>query len=405
MVSSVTPENSFMGVYDFDRVIDRRSFSACKYIGLDKSLIAMNVADMDFAVPPEITEAMHRRINCTNYGYTIMSDEDYQAVIDWSYKRHGSKILREELISTPGVLNTMRCSMYALTEPGDKVAVVLPLHTPSIRSAAMQGRIRCISWLKCDKNGDYTFDFEDLERHFQDGCKVLMLCSPHNPTGRVWRQNEMEKLAELLKKYNVFAISDEIHRDLIYPGHRHSVLADLPGMRERCITVFSGSKTFNLGGCHIGSAVIANAEVRSKVRDKLYEFGHECGRPPVFSLAAQTAAYQHGEAYLEELLVYLQKNIDLTMEYLADLPVKVRRPEASFLLWVDCRELDLNTAELNDLLSRAGIAADPGHYYDTDQIHNYTGKQHHFRLAVAMPRSILEKAMKNLRNILETYKK
>ena len=109
-----------MSVYDFDRVIDRRPFNACKYIGIDRSLIAMNVADMDFAVPPEITEALHCRINCTNYGYTVMSDEDYQAVIDWSYKRHGSKILREELISTPGVLNTMRCSMYALTEPGIK---------------------------------------------------------------------------------------------------------------------------------------------------------------------------------------------------------------------------------------------------------------------------------------------
>jgi cystathionine beta-lyase len=215
--------------------------------------------------------------------------------------------------------------------------------------------------------------------------------------------DELQKIAELVKAYDVKVISDEIHRDLIFPGNTHIPLATLPGMEERVITVFSPSKTFNLGGCHIGSAVIANDELREKVRAKLYEFGHECGRPPVFSLAAQTAAYQNGEAYLEELLQYLAGNIDLAEEILADTPVRFRRPEASFLLWVDCRELDLDTARLNELFARANITADPGHYYDMYQIAGYQGKQHHFRLAVAMPRKVLEAALLSLRRELKKF--
>ncbi len=391
-------------MYDFDKIVDRRHCNACKFINLPDDVTAMSVADMDFAVPPEITEALHRRIDTANYGYTMMGDEDYQAVIDWTKKRHGVTIPREHLISTPGVLNTMRCSMYAMTEEGDKVVVILPLHTPSIRSAQMMNRVKLESWLICDEAGNYTFDFEDLEKHFRNGAKVLMLCSPHNPSGRVWRKDELEKLAALVIKYDIKVVSDEIHRDLIHPGHKHIILGNLPGMAERTVTVFSGSKTFNLGGCHIGSAVIANEELRDKVRAKLYEFGHECGRPPVFSLAAQTAAYLNCSDYLDELLVYLNGNIDLALDYLKDLPVKCVRPEASFLLWVDCSALDLDTQGLNELFAKAKISADPGHYYDMFQIAGYTGKQHHFRLSVAMPRCQLETAMKNLRKVLQEYK-
>ena len=388
-------------MYDFETVQNRRQFNACKYIGIDENMIPMSVADMDFTVPPEIKAALHDRIESANYGYTMMGDEDYQAVIDWTFKRHGVVISKDSLLATPGVLNTMRCAMYALTQPGDKVLVILPLHTPSIKSASMMGRVRCESRLLEESSGFYTFDFADIEKHFQNGVRVLMLCSPHNPTGRVWRQCEMEKLAELVKKYDVYVVSDEIHRDLIFPGNRHIVLGAMPGMETRTVTVFSASKTFNLGGCHIGSAVISDPELKEKVRAALYEFGHECGRPPVFSLAAQTAAYRFGEPYLEELLKYLAKNIDLAMEYLSGLPVKVLRPEASFLLWVDCRQLDLDTVRLNALLAKAGITADPGHYYDTDRINDYHGFQHHFRLSTAIPRHQLETALSSLRKVLE----
>ena len=393
-------------MYDFDRLAERRGMGACKYAGVPENILPMTVADMEFMPPPEVTEAIVRRARTGNYGYTIMVDEDYDAVIDWVKKRHGVTIPREHLLPTCGVLNTMRCSMYALTGEGDKVVVILPLHTPSIRSASMQGRVACESRLKQDEEGNYTFDFEDLEKHFRAGAKVLMMCSPHNPTGRVWRREELETLAELVKRYGVTVIADEIHRDLVYPaapseaGHRHIPLASLPGMEARVITVFSPSKTFNLGGCHIGSAVIADPEIREKVRAKLYEFGHECGRPPLFSLVAQTAAYRTGETYLDEMLRYLSGNIDLAEEYFDGLPIRFRRPEASFLLWVECGALRLDTAQLAEFLAGAGISADPGHYYDTWKIRGYQGLQHHFRLAIGMPRRLLEPALDRLRRKL-----
>ena len=390
-------------MYDFDQIINRRGIGACKYLGVPENILPMTVADMEFAPPPEVTAAICKRAQIGNYAYTMMTDEDYEAIINWVRKRHNTNIPREHLLPTCGVLNTMRCSMYALTEPGDKVVVILPLHTPSIKSASMQGRIACESWLKIDESGNYTFDLADLEKHFISGAKIIMLCAPHNPTGRVWRMDELLPLAELVKKYDAIMISDEIHRDLTLRGHSHVSPGSLPGMAERVISVFSPSKTFNLGGCHIGSAVIADGEMRAKIRAKFYEFGHECGRPPLFSLIAQTAAYTFGERYLDEMLLYLEKNIDLATEYLSDLPVSFHRPEASFLLWVDCRKLQLNTAELTSLLAEAGISADPGHYYDTYKIASYTGLQHHFRLAIGMPRSLLEPALDKLRQRLLRY--
>ena len=355
-------------MYDFDRIVDRRNMGACKYLGVPGDILPMTIADMEFAAPPEVVEALKKRAEHGNFGYTMMTERDYKAVISFVEKRHGMVIPREHLLATPGVLNTMRCAMYAMTEPGNKVAVILPLHTPSIRSASMQGRIACESWMKRREDGNYTFDLEDLEKHFASGARVLMMCAPHNPTGRVWQQSELEALAALVQKYDCRVISDEIHRDLVYPGHKHIPLASLPGMENRVVTVFSASKTFNLGGCHIGSAVIADGELKEKIRSLLYEYGHECGRPPLFSLVAQTTAYEQGERYLDEMIAYLDKNISLAMEYLQGTALKICRPEASFLLWADCSEYHLNTQELAEKLARAGISADPGHYYDTWQI-------------------------------------
>jgi cystathionine beta-lyase len=386
--------------YDFDRLIDRNNCGACKWMEAPAGALPMTIADMEFTSPPEVLAALHERVDANNYGYTIMTDEDYQAVIDFVQYRHGLTIPREHLLATPGVLYTMRCAMYMLTEPGDKVVVTAPLHTPSIKTAGMQGRIPLINWMRRTADGNYTFDYDDLEKQFQTGAKVLMMCSPNNPTGRVWTRAELEPVAELAGKYDVTVVSDEIHRDLIYKGYQFCPIADMPGMAERTISVFSPSKTFNFGGMHIGSAVSANTDYLKQLRSKLYEFGHDCGRPPVFSLAAQTAAYQHGRAWLEELITYLEGNADMMIEYLKDLPVTVCRPEASFLLWVDCSQLKLNTAELYKTLLAAGITADPGHYYDMAEIAGYEGLQHHFRLAFGMPRQQLEPVMEKLRKVL-----
>ncbi len=390
-------------MYDFETVLDRRGRRACKFNGVPEDVVPMSIADMDFASPPEVQEAIHRRADFGNFGYTVMMQEDYQAIIDFVKWRHGTVIPREHLLATPGVLYTMRCAMYMLTEPGDKVVVSLPLHTPSIRTAGMQGRIPCHNWMKRDADGNYTFDLEDMERHFQNGAKVLLMCNPHNPTGRVWRRDELEGIAKLAQAYDVTVVADEVHRDLFYSGHPHTSIGNLPGMAERTITVFSASKTFNFGGFHIGTAVVPREDYRKRLRAKLYEIGHDCGRPPLFSMVAQTAAYQKGRTWLTELVSVLERNADMALQCLDGLPVKAFRPEASFILWVDCSELKLDTAGLRNLLREARITADPGHYYDMGEIGGYTGPQHHFRLTIGMPQSVLLPAMERLRESIKKH--
>lgn len=384
----------------FDSEIDRRHCGACKYIDVPDDYLSMNIADMDFVSPREIKEAIKARVDFGNYGYTVMEDEDYQAIIDFVKWRHGFEIPRKHLLATPGVLYTMRCAMYTVSKPGDKIVVSLPLHTPSIRTASMQDRIPVHNWYRRLSDGNYTFDYEDMEAKFKDGARVLLMCNPHNPTGRVWTREELEPIAALCCKYDVTVISDEVHRDLVYEGHSFVSIGNLPGMAERTITAFSPSKTFNFGGIHVGSAVVANDDLRERLRAKLYEYGHDCGRPPLFSMVAQTAAYKYGRPWLTELMKTLESNADLALEYLADLPVFACRPEASFILWVDCSALKLDTAGLKRLLDAAKITADPGHYYDMWQIQGYTGPQHHVRLTFGTPKSLLEPALERLRKAI-----
>lgn len=387
--------------YDFENAVDRRGCSACKFMGVPADTVPMSIADMDFKAPPELLEELVKKAEFGNFGYTVMDEGDYGAVIDFVKWRHGMEIPRSDLVATPGVLNTMRCAMYVLSSPGDKVMVSLPLHTPSIRTAGMQGRVPVENWLQRRPGGDYTFDLEDMERGFREGARVLLMCNPNNPVGREWSLEELQEVARLAIQYDVKVISDEVHRDLVYSGHRHVCIAGLPGMAERTVTVFSASKTFNLGGMHIGSAVVANREWRERLVAKFYEYGHESGRAPVFSTVAQTAACTRCRGWLLELVEVLERNADMALHYLEGLPVFARRPDASFILWIDCSELGLDTAGLMELLQDARITADPGHYYKTADIFGYDGPQDHFRLTFGMPGGVLEPALARLRKAIE----
>ena len=387
-----------MARYDFDQIIDRRAINSMKW-NVPEGIIPMSIADADFLSPPEIAEAIRERVAVANYGYSGMTDADYDAVLDWIDAHQGQRVPREHLLATPGVLYTMRVVMYALTEPGDRVIVQTPLHTPSIGSAALRQRVLVKNQMKRLPGGGYTFDLEDLERCLKNGARVLMMCAPNNPTGRVWTMEELSGVAELVRDYDAWIVSDEIHRDIVYRGKCHIPIATLPGMEERAITVFSTSKTFNLGGFHIGSAVIADPKLRADVTQAFYEYGHACGRPSVLCIVAQTTAYKHGAGWLEELLEYLDGNISLALEYLQGTPLSACRPDGTFLLWVDCEALGMNTDELMSFMrKKAHILPDPGHYYDMYEIDEYKGFQHHFRLNIAMPRSLLEQAMDGLRN-------
>ena len=305
-------------------------------------------------------------------------------------------------MATPGVLNTMRAALYALTKEGDKVIVMPPLHTPSITSASMRGRVCVEVLMNDDGNGYYTLNYEGIEQAFKDGAKVLMFCSPSNPSGRVWTKEELERLAQIVIKYNGYVIADEIHADIVYKGHKFISLRLIEGMEDRAICVFSPSKSFNFGGFHIGSVVVKDDNLRKRIKDILYETGNVCGRPTAMSICAQTAAYTQGGAWLDELLEYLQANIDFVCEELKGTPLKAYKPESTILMWIDCSALNLTTEKYNELMKKAGIMPDPGHYYwmDNHKIDAYKGLQDHIRINIGAPRATLKEAIDRLKKAL-----
>ena len=388
-------------LYDFDRIPDRRALRALKWMDVPQDVIAMSVADMEFPLAPEIRKAIAEAAQAGDFGYVGMQEADYQAVIDWVQRRSDQEIPRQQLIATPGVLYSARVAMYALTQPGDKVVVQPPLHTPSIATASMQGRVPVMNWLKYE-NGSYTMDFDHLEDCFRQGAKVLMLCAPHNPTGRVWTRDELLTVAQILERYSGWLVCDEIHRDIVWePSHPHISPSQLPELAQRTVSVFSTSKTFNMGGFHIGSAVIPNAELRQRVVDLFYSFGHVCSRPAVLDMVGQTAAYTRAEAWYMQMMDYVRGNFRLALDYLDGTPIRAAMPEGTFLLWADISELKLDAAGLRDtMLHRWKVLPDPGSYYDTTAYMDYTGPEHHARFNLAAPRSQVEQAFDRIRRSL-----
>lgn len=382
----------------FDRILDRRALHAEKWKGIPEDTIAMSIADMDFPLVPEVAQAVKAAAEAGEFGYVELTEADYQAVINWVKLHHGYEIPRQHLIATPGVLYAARTALYVLTEPGDRVIVQPPLHTPSIASASMLGRVPVMNWLRYE-NGSYFIDFEDLENCFRSGAKVLMMCSPHNPTGRVWTREEWQQIARLLEHYDAFLICDEIHQDILWQGSRHISPAWLPELAGRTISVFSTSKSFNMGGFHIGSAVIPNDEIRQNVVARFYAHGHVCARPSLLCARAQTAAYTQGTAWFEQMLEYVKGNFDLALEVLKDTPIRAAMPEGTFLLWADISELGLNAEQLRDVMyHKWKVVADPGSYYDTTEYMTYTGPEHHIRLNLATSRAQVQEAMERIRS-------
>ena len=391
-----------MGSYNFDEIIDRRGTGAMKWDDLPTHiygpLIPMAMADMDFRLPEEILDAFRKRIDHGIFGYVSMREEDYAAIEHWMDVMHGQKVPRQWLLPGPGVVPTMRAAQYVLTKPGDKIVVQPPVHTPFFVTASRFDRELVTVPLLRDENNHYTMNYEGLEKAFADGAKIMLLCSPQNPMGRVWSREECERLSELCIRYNVFLVSDEIHRDILMPGVKYTYFTDIPGMAERTVEVFSPSKTFNMGGFHISTAVVANEDLRKAMHARLKDLGFTCERSTIMSITAQTAAYTHGEGWVRELCQYLSDNFDLALDILKDTPLKVFKPEGTYMLWTDCSALNMNTAELKPFIAReAHVYPELGSIFDSIDYASYTGLQTHMRLNVGMPRAMLEEALTNLR--------
>lgn len=380
-------------IYNFDKPLDRRISGAVKWVDLQNDIIPMNIADMEFRLMPEVIEEMKAVAEYGDFGYIGMTERDYQAVLNWIEKRRKVKVSREHIIATPGVLYAARIALSVLTKPGDKVIVQTPLHTPSIATPCIMDRIKVENRL-IYKDGNYYIDYDNLEQLFKEGAKVLMMCAPQNPTGRVWTYDELLKVAKIVSKYNGYIICDEIHSDIVWGDNVHVSPTQIPEIADRSIAVFSTSKTFNMGGFHVGTAIVPNAELRKKMVDAFYSIGHVCDRPAVMCLRAQTAAYTKGEKWLEEMLSYVDKNFDYTLKALANTPIKATHPEGTFLLWCDISALKWDAEKLRQVMFNDWkVLPDPGSYYDTKDWATYDGPEHHIRLNLALPRPTLIEAM------------
>ena len=393
-------EESFMK-YNFDEVIDRKGTHAMKVErlpkGADKDSLALWVADMDFACAEPILKALHERIDRKIFGYTMYdADECMDAVTGWMKKRYGWDESRENLFFCPGVVAAYAALINLLTERGDGIVLQRPIYYPFTNKANSNGRIPVDNALIYE-NGAYRIDFEDLDRKMADPAnKVLVVCSPHNPTGRVWTEDELKKTVEICKKYDKWIICDEIHCDLIRRGVTFTPIMNVaPEYADRIVVCTAPSKTFNIAGIVTSYAIVPN----DRIREEFYSFleAGEFGDGTIFAYTATTAAYTYGAEWLQQMRMYIMENVRFVEEFMKQhLPkIKVYQPQASFLVWLDCRELKLSQDELVHLFKdKAGLALNDGSIFGP-------GGEGHMRLNIGCPRSVLDKAMNALKKAVD----
>lgn len=326
-------------------VIGRRGTDCEKWDGMvdvfgRDDLLPMWVADMDLPAPPQVVEAVIRRAEHPVYGYTFRSEGYYQAFINWHCKRHRWQIDQEWLSSGPGVIPALALCVNSLTDPGDQVLIQTPVYRPFYHVVAENRRTLVTSPL-VEENGYYRMDYDDLAHKFAQGVKMIILCNPHNPVGRVWTVDELRRLGELCLTYNVKIVADEIWCDLVYPPLEYQPMAAVSSeIGQQTIALLAPSKTFNIAGLAGSVTVIPNRQWKQVYDQALSRLHLELAN--IFSLTAFTAAYRYGEAWLDQLLNMLQSNCELVVDALNGYEgIRVRRPEGTYLLWLDFRSLSL----------------------------------------------------------------
>ncbi|WP_051079108.1 MalY/PatB family protein [Methyloversatilis thermotolerans] len=354
------------------------------------AVVPLWVADMDFAAPPAVTEALLARARHPVYGYTLYPDAAFDALMRWLAARHGWNVAREHIHFCPGVVPTLYAAVQAFTRPGDLVIVQPPVYPPFFSAVRDTGR-RVAENPLIERDGRWTMDFDHLEGcAARAGAKLLLLCSPHNPVGRVWSHEELDRLLEIARRHDLVVLSDEIHADLLYPGVRHVPLATLTRPGDRVLTAVAPSKTFNIPGLGL-SALIADDAERKAVEAAFGQLHVGASNP--FSLAALEAAYRDGGPWLDALMRYLEATRDEVINTLAHrLPrIHAYAPEGTYLMWLDCRALGLDDAALRDLFVHdAGLGLNAGISFGS-------GGSGHMRLNLASPRAVIRDALERLR--------
>lgn len=386
--------------YNFDEIIDRKGTSCVKYDGLKnayqgkENLIPLWVADMDFATPDFIVEALKKRCEHPVFGYTFDDDEYYESIQTWlDYKYHW-KTEREWISYIPGIVKGIGLAVQCFTQPGDKVIIQPPVYHPFRLVSTRMGREVVYNPLKLE-DGIYKMDFEQLESLIDKDCKMLILSNPHNPGGVVWEKEALVKLAQICSAHGILVISDEIHAEMTYPQFRHHPFATVSEEAAACsVTFMAPSKTFNIAGIVSSYALVPD----SRIREKFYSFleAGELNAGTIFAFTATKAAYTYGAEWLQQMRSYVIENVNFVDEYLKkNIPqIKVYRPQASFLVWLDCRELKLTQPELVQLFEdKAGLALNDGTMFGKEG-------EGFMRLNIGCSRSILNQALESLKKAI-----
>jgi len=386
------------------KFLDRKNTNCVKW-DLNKKrfgkqdLISLWVADMDFAAPEEVTEALRKRIEHEAYGYTFCGEEFHESYNNWLKTRFNWKLKSEWVAIMPGVVPTLVLSVLTFTKPGDKVLIQSPVYFPFFRSIESQDRTIVNSQL-INENGSYKMNFDDLEKQFSTGVKMMIICSPHNPVGRVWSKEELTKLSSLCCKYKVLLVSDEIHCDLIYHPFKHYPIATISEeIAQNSITAIAPGKTFNIAGNTVSIAVIPNKEIYDKFYTSALAMGFEVVN--LMGVEAFTAAYTHGEAWLEELLVTIHDNYKFSRDYLNKyIPEIIISPlEGTYLMWLDFRFLKMKNEELqNFFIQKAGLALNDGGQFGA-------GGEGFMRMNLATDKVILKTALHAMKKAIEGLNK
>ena len=388
--------------YNFDELIDRRETSAEKVEGMKsiwgrEDLIPMWVADMDFATPPFVIDAIRKRCEHPVLGYTCKPDSYYQAVINWVDSRYGMKVRKEQITYVPGIVPGLGMAINAFTHPGDKIMIMPPVYHPFFLVTQKNEREVVYSPLVL-KDEQYYIDFDRFRQDVQ-GCKLLILSNPHNPGGRVWTKEELSQIADICYESGTLVISDEIHADLTLPPYKHPTFALISEKaRMNSLVFMSPSKAFNMPGLASSYAIIENDELRH--RFQTYMEASEFSEGHLFAYLSVAAAYSHGTEWLDQVVGYIKGNVDFTETYLKEhIPaIKMIRPQASYLIFLDCRELGLNQDQLNRLfVEDAHLALNDGTTFGKEG-------EGFMRLNIACPRAVLEQALKQLEQAVRNLK-
>ena len=387
-------------IYNFDEIINRENTSCEKWdsrleIFGTHDVIPMWVADMDFKTPDFIINAIKERLKHEVFGYSSKPKSYYTSIINWVKKKHNWDINEEWIAFSPGVVPALSILVLAFSEPNNKIVIQPPVYHPFAFVINENNRQIIENPLKLKENR-YYIDFEDLAEKLK-GARLFILSNPHNPGGMVWTKDELEKIGKLCIENNVLILADEIHSDLVFPPHKYTPMASISSeIADITITCIAPSKTFNMAALATSSVIISNKELKKRYDSVLHTI--HVGMGNVFGIAASQAAYTHGKEWLEQLLSYIEKNINYVEKYLVENIPQIRmiRPEGTYLIWLDCRKLNLNGTDLNKFfISSAKVGLNDGRMFGS-------GGEGFMRMNVACPLKMVQNALDKIKDAVNT---